>query len=74
MRTAQPALLYLVPTTLGSVTLLALCRREFWLFFTGKARAGSRERRSRHIQTGSVSRDTDTEASEGEKETLIDQQ
>ena len=36
MRQAQPALLYLVPTTLGSVTVLALVRREFVLFFTGK--------------------------------------
>lgn len=36
MKTAQPALLYLVPTTLGSVAVLALCRREWWLFFTGK--------------------------------------
>ena len=36
MKQAQPALLYLVPTTLGSVTLTALIRREFVLFFTGK--------------------------------------
>ena len=33
---AQPALLYLVPTTLGSVTLLSLLRREATLFFTNK--------------------------------------
>ena len=36
MKQAQPALLYLVPTTLGSVTVTALIRREFVLFFTGK--------------------------------------
>ena len=36
MKTAQPALLYLVPTTLISVIILALSRREFYLFFTGK--------------------------------------
>lgn len=36
MKTAQPALLYLVPTTLGSIVLLALCRGEFRLFFTDK--------------------------------------
>jgi len=36
MKQAQPALLYLVPTTLGSVTVTALIRREFGLFFTGK--------------------------------------
>ena len=35
-KTAQPALLYLVPTTLGSVAVLALCRKEFKFFFTGK--------------------------------------
>jgi len=38
MKQAQPALLYLVPTTLGSVTVTALIRREFVLFFTGKVR------------------------------------
>ena len=38
MKTAQPALLYLVPTTLLSVTLMALIRREFVFFFTGKRR------------------------------------
>ena len=38
MKTAQPALLYLVPTTLGSVALLALCQKEFRLFFTGQVR------------------------------------
>lgn len=38
MKTAQPALLYLVPTTLLSVTLMTLIRREFVLFFTGKPR------------------------------------
>lgn len=36
MQSAQPALLYLVPTTLGSVTVLSLVRKEFVLFFTGK--------------------------------------
>lgn len=38
MKTAQPALLYLVPTTLGTTVLLSLCRREFRLFFTEKVR------------------------------------
>ncbi len=36
MKTAQPALLYLVPTTLLSVVILSLIRREFRHFFTGK--------------------------------------
>ena len=36
MKTAQPALLYLVPVTLGSVTILSLLKKEFRLFFTGK--------------------------------------
>ena len=36
MKTAQPALLYLVPATLGSVIILSLLKREFVLFFTGK--------------------------------------
>ena len=35
---AQPALLYLVPATLGAVTFTALVRKEFHLFFTGKPR------------------------------------
>ena len=39
MKTAQPALLYLVPATLGSVIILSLLRREFVLFFTGKSSA-----------------------------------
>lgn len=38
MKTAQPALLYLVPTTLGSVTFVAVVRREFTVFFTGEVR------------------------------------
>ena len=37
MKSAQPALLYLVPTTLGSVIILSLLKREFVLFFTGKS-------------------------------------
>lgn len=36
MKTAQPALLYLVPATLGSIIILSLLKREFVLFFTGK--------------------------------------
>ena len=35
METAQPALLYLVPTTLGSIVIVTLLRKEFKLFFTG---------------------------------------
>ena len=38
MQTAQPALLYLVPTTLGSVLVVSLFKKEFFLFFTGKER------------------------------------
>ena len=37
MKVAQPALLYLVPATLGSVIVVSLLRREFRLFFTGKS-------------------------------------
>ena len=43
MKTAQPALLYLVPTTLGSVTFVAIVRREFTVFFTGEVRRRRRE-------------------------------
>ena len=41
MKSAQPALLYLVPTTLGSIVILSLVRREFVLFFTGKSKSVS---------------------------------
>ena len=41
MKVAQPALLYLVPTTLVSVVILSLVKREFYLFFTGKQRVSS---------------------------------
>lgn len=36
METAQPALLYLVPATLGSVLITALIRKEFVFFLTGR--------------------------------------
>lgn len=83
-RTAQPALLYLVPTTLGSVAVLALCRRELKFFFTGKVRTirtmatycdcvflQATEVVSGR-KTGSVQADSDTDLSDREKETLID--
>lgn len=36
MSRAQPALLYLVPSTLLSVALLSLCRKEFKHFWNGE--------------------------------------
>uniref|UniRef100_A0A6B2L3C9 PA domain-containing protein n=1 Tax=Arcella intermedia TaxID=1963864 RepID=A0A6B2L3C9_9EUKA len=35
MKSAQPALLYLVPTVLGSTSILAVCRGEFKWIWTG---------------------------------------
>lgn len=35
MRMGQPALLYLVPGTLGTTLVLGLCRGEFWDLWTG---------------------------------------
>lgn len=35
METAQPALIYLIPFTLGPIIILALIRREFKLLWIG---------------------------------------
>merc|ERR1712176_121269 len=35
MNLGQPALPYLVPCTLGTTSVLALCRGEFWLLWNG---------------------------------------
>lgn len=43
MKMGQPALLYLVPCTLGLTLLLSLCRGELMLLWDNKARRGTED-------------------------------
>ena len=74
MKRPQPALLYLVPITLGSVTLTSLFRRQFFLFFTGKPRKKITNRGCGQTEELPVAMHTQTDNEEGDcSETCIDQ-